>query len=153
MSSIFEYQDAPAAYPHLTSEGADELIGWGALSGLVADEDGMIYAVNDSFLRLPAFDLQDRPQPAARPHRGRDPHPPTGRQPGTESWIWRASRWTATVASTSPPKGRTDRVIPHAIYHVSADGLIKDRKGEIGLPAELMAVEKRFGFRGHHQGR
>ena len=45
-------------------------------------------------------------------------------------------------------EGRTDRVIPHAIYHVSADGLIKDRKGEIGLPPELMAVEKRFGFEG-----
>lgn len=45
-------------------------------------------------------------------------------------------------------EGRTDRVIPHAIYHVSAEGVIANRKGEIGLPSELMAVEKRFGFEG-----
>ena len=42
-------------------------------------------------------------------------------------------------------EGRTDRVIPHAIYNVGADGEIKE---EIGLPAELMAVERRFGFEG-----
>jgi hypothetical protein len=30
---IFEYQDAPAVYPHLTSAGMDELTGWGAISG------------------------------------------------------------------------------------------------------------------------
>lgn len=30
---IFEYQDAPAAYPHLTSEGMDELTGWGRFLG------------------------------------------------------------------------------------------------------------------------
>jgi len=48
---IFEYQDAPAAYPSITSAGADSLIGWGALSGLVADAEvpGKLYAVNDSF--------------------------------------------------------------------------------------------------------
>lgn len=42
-------------------------------------------------------------------------------------------------------EGRTDRVIPHALYHVNAKAKIKE---EIGLPAELMAVEKRFGFEG-----
>jgi hypothetical protein len=31
---------------------------------------------------------------------------------------------------------------------VKADGSIKAKKGEIGLPAALMAVEKRFGFEG-----
>jgi hypothetical protein len=37
---IFEYQDAPAVYPHLTSAGMDELTGWGAISGQVMAEDG-----------------------------------------------------------------------------------------------------------------
>jgi hypothetical protein len=46
---IFEYQDAPAVYPHLTSAGMDELTGWGAISGQVMAEDGTIYAVSDSF--------------------------------------------------------------------------------------------------------
>ncbi|WP_171231127.1 esterase-like activity of phytase family protein [Ruegeria sp. HKCCA6707] len=145
--SIFEYQDAPAAYPHLTSEGADELIGWGALSGLVADEDGMIYAVNDSFygFQPSIFKIDPSQQPARivdviRIHR-QDGNPA---QKLDLEGITLDGNGGFYVAS----EGRTDRVIPHAIYHVSADGLIKDRKGEIGLPAELMAVEKRFGFEG-----
>ncbi len=145
--SIFEYQDAPAAYPHLTSEGADELIGWGALSGLVADEDGMIYAVNDSFygFQPSIFKIDPSQQPARivdviRIHR-QDGNPA---QKLDLEGITLDGKGGFYVAS----EGRTDRVIPHAIYHVSAEGKIKDRKGEIGLPAELMAVEKRFGFEG-----
>jgi hypothetical protein len=42
-------------------------------------------------------------------------------------------------------EGRTDRLIPHAIYHVNADGEIED---EIAFPAELLAVERRFGAEG-----
>ena len=44
---IYEYQDAPTAYPTLKSADASELIGWGAISGMVAQSDGMIYFVND----------------------------------------------------------------------------------------------------------
>ncbi|WP_170334613.1 esterase-like activity of phytase family protein [Ruegeria arenilitoris] len=145
--SIFEYQNAPAAYPHLTSEGADELIGWGALSGLVADEDGMIYAVNDSFygFQPSIFKIDPSQTPARivdviRIHR-QDGNPA---QKLDLEGITLDGEGGFYVAS----EGRTDRVIPHAIYHVSADGMIKDRKGEIGLPPELMAVEKRFGFEG-----
>ncbi len=145
--SIFEYQDAPAAYPHLTSEGAGELIGWGALSGLVADEDGMIYAVNDSFygFQPSIFKIDPSQQPARimdviRIHR-QDGNPA---QKLDLEGITLDGKGGFYVAS----EGRTDRVIPHAIYHVSAEGKIKDRKGEIGLPPELMAVEKRFGFEG-----
>ncbi|WP_037313024.1 esterase-like activity of phytase family protein [Ruegeria halocynthiae] len=144
---IYEYQDAPAAYPHLTSEGADELIGWGALSGLVADEDGMIYAVNDSFygFQPSIFKIDPSQTPARivdviRIHR-QDGNPA---QKLDLEGITLDGKGGFYVAS----EGRTDRVIPHAIYHVSADGKIKDRKGEIGLPPELMAVEKRFGFEG-----
>ncbi|WP_300071498.1 esterase-like activity of phytase family protein [uncultured Ruegeria sp.] len=144
---IYEYQDAPATYPHLTSEGADELIGWGALSGLVADEDGMIYAVNDSFygFQPSIFKIDPSQQPARivdviRIHR----QDGNAAQKLDLEGITLDGEGGFYVAS----EGRTDRVIPHAIYHVSQDGLIKDRKGEIGLPQELMAVEKRFGFEG-----
>lgn len=144
---IYEYQDAPATYPHLTSAGADELIGWGALSGLVADEDGMIYAVNDSFygFQPSIFKIDPSQKPARivdviRIHR-QDGNPA---QKLDLEGITLDGKGGFYVAS----EGRTDRVIPHAIYHVSADGLIKDRKSEVGLPPELMAVEKRFGFEG-----
>ncbi len=42
-------------------------------------------------------------------------------------------------------EGRSDRLVPHAIYHIGADGAIEDY---IALPNELLAVETRFGFEG-----
>ena len=144
---LYEYSEGPAVYPHLTSEGADELIGWGAISGMVADADGMIYAVNDSFygFQPSIFKIDPSQTPARivdviRVHR-QDGNPA---QKIDMEGITLDGKGGFYVAS----EGRTDRVIPHAIYHVGANGLIKDRKGEIGLPAELLAVEKRFGFEG-----
>ena len=140
---IYELQDAPAAYPQLTSEGADELIGWGAISGMVADQDGMIYAVNDSFYgyqpRIFTIDPSQTPARiiaatdvtrAGQPAQKMDME---GITLDGEGGFWIAS------------EGRTDRLVPHAIYHVKANGQIKE---EIALPAELLAVEKRFGFEG-----
>lgn len=144
---IYEYQDAPAAYPHLTSAGTDELIGWGALSGMVADADGMIWAVNDSFYGFqPSIFKIDPSQTPARIVDVIRIHRANG-QPAQKldlEGITLDGKGGFYVAS----EGRTERLIPHAIYHVSKDGLIKTNKGEIGIPAELSAVEKRFGFEG-----
>ncbi|APG45982.1 esterase-like activity of phytase family protein [Phaeobacter porticola] len=144
---LYELQNGAPTYPHLTSEGADELIGWGALSGMVADEDGMIYAVNDSFygFQPSIFKIDPSQTPARivdviRIHR-QDGNPA---QKLDLEGITLDGKGGFYVAS----EGRTDRVTPHAIYHVSKDGFIKAKKGEIGLPAELMAVERRFGFEG-----
>ena len=107
----------------------------------------MIYAVNDSFygFQPSIFKIDPSQQPARiadviRIHR-QDGNPA---QKLDLEGITLDGKGGFYVAS----EGRTDRVIPHAIYHVSSDGLIRDRKGEIGLPSELMAVEKRFGFEG-----
>ncbi|WP_226554768.1 esterase-like activity of phytase family protein [Celeribacter naphthalenivorans] len=141
---IFERAEGEPMYPTLTSEGADELIGWGAISGMVAGDDGMIYAVNDSFYGYqPTIFTID---PSAKPARitkalrvvrangdAAQKLDMEGITLDGEGGFWVAS------------EGRTDRVIPHALYHVNADGEIKE---EIGLPAELMAVETRFGFEG-----
>ncbi|MFV1602035.1 MULTISPECIES: esterase-like activity of phytase family protein [unclassified Phaeobacter] len=144
---MYALQDGAPVYPHLTSAGADELIGWGALSGMVADADGMIYAVNDSFygFQPSIFKIDPSQTPARivdviRIHR-QDGNPA---QKLDLEGITLDGAGGFYVAS----EGRSDRVIPHAIYHVSKDGLIKAKTGEIGLPAELMAVEKRFGFEG-----
>jgi hypothetical protein len=144
---IFEQQEGPAVYPHLTSAGMDELTGWGAISGMVADKDGIVWAVNDSFyLFQPTIFKIDTNQTPARIVDAirvvrQDGNP--AQQIDMEG-ITLDGKGGFYVAS----EGRTERVIPHAIYHVSAEGVIKNRKGEIGLPAELMAVEKRFGFEG-----
>ena len=140
---IYEYQDAPAAYPQLTSAGADSLIGWGAISGMVAGEGSTIYAVNDSFYSYqPTIFTIDA---------GQTPAQITAALPVTRSGMpaqkldmegitldGQGGFWVAS-------EGRTDRMTPHGIYHVEADGNI-DR--EISLPAELLAVEDRFGFEG-----
>ncbi len=144
---LFEYQTAPAAYPHLTSAGIEQEngapVGWGAISGMVSDADGMIYAVNDSFyalqptiFKIDASQTPARIVDAIRVTRGGFPAQKLdmeGIALDGEGGFWVAS------------EGRTDRVIPHAIYQVGANGEIEE---EIGLPAELMAVERRFGFEG-----
>ncbi|WP_171173019.1 esterase-like activity of phytase family protein [Ruegeria sp. HKCCD8929] len=143
---IYEYQEAPAAYPYLTSAGADELIGWGALSGMVADEDSMIWAVNDSFygFQPSIFKIDPSQSPARITDVIRITRNGSPAQKLDLEGITLDGKGGFYVAS----EGRTDRVIPHAIYHVQPDGAIKAKKGEVGLPPELMAVEKRFGFEG-----
>ncbi|MEZ5686654.1 MAG: esterase-like activity of phytase family protein [Paracoccaceae bacterium] len=139
---IYEYQDAPPAYPQLTSAGTETLIGWGALSGLTA-LDGKIYAVNDSFYgyQPTIFEIDPTQVPARitraiRVTRAGWPAQKLdleGIVADGEGGFWLAS------------EGRTDRLVPHALYHVNAEGEIK---AEIALPPELLAVEKRFGFEG-----
>ncbi|MDP4992801.1 MAG: esterase-like activity of phytase family protein, partial [Marivita lacus] len=140
---IYEYQDAPAIYPHITSAGMDTLTGWGANSGMVADADGTIWAVNDSFygFQPTIFHIDPSQTPAqivkAIPvTRGGQPAQLMDMEGITldgEGGYWVAS------------EGRLDRGILHALYHVNADGEIE---ATIPVPSELLAVESRFGFEG-----
>jgi len=143
---LYEFQDAPAAYPQLTSAGADELIGWGAISGMVADADGIVWAVNDSFygFQPSIFKIDTNQSPARITDVIRITRTSGPAQKLDLEGITLDGEGGFYVAS----EGRTERLIPHAIYHVSAEGRIKNLKGEIGLPPELAAVEKRFGFEG-----
>ena len=144
---LFELQDGEPAYPTLVS-GIDENgrpVGWGALSGLAADPEiaGRLYAVNDSFygMQPTIFTIDANQTPAmitdATPVT-REGYPAQkldmeGIAADGEGGFWIAS------------EGRTGRVIPHALYHLDADGEIVD---EIAFPEELLAVEKRFGAEG-----
>ncbi|WP_133487612.1 esterase-like activity of phytase family protein [Aliiroseovarius marinus] len=143
---IYELQDAPASYPMLTSEGADELIGWGAISGMVADEGGIVWAVSDSFygFQPSIFKIDTNATPARITDVIRITRNGAPAQKLDLEGITLDGKGGFYVAS----EGRTERLIPHAIYHVKADGSIKNLKGEIGIPPELAAVEKRFGFEG-----
>ncbi|MDE9449862.1 esterase-like activity of phytase family protein [Aliiroseovarius sp. Z3] len=143
---IYELQDAPASYPMLTSEGADELIGWGAISGMVADEGGIVWAVSDSFygFQPSIFKIDTNATPARITDVIRITRNGAPAQKLDLEGITLDGKGGFYVAS----EGRTERLIPHAIYHVQADGSIANLKGEIGIPPELAAVEKRFGFEG-----
>ncbi len=141
---LFQAGEGPASYPMLTSDGAENLIGWGAISGLSAGETpGQLFAVSDSvFGRQPAIHTIDATQQPARitartvVTRGGDPAQKLdleGVATDGEGGFWLAS------------EGRSDRLIPHAIYHVDAEGEIQE---EIALPAELLAHETRYGIEG-----
>jgi hypothetical protein len=141
---VYAWQDGPAAYPTLTSAGAGSLIGWGAISGMVAGEGRTIYAVNDSFYgyQPTIFTIDASAQPAritaALPITRRNGDiaqklDVEGITLDGEGGFWLAA------------EGRSDRLIPHALYHVDAEGVIRQ---EIALPEALLDQEIRFGFEG-----
>ncbi|MEM6665100.1 MAG: esterase-like activity of phytase family protein [Pseudomonadota bacterium] len=144
---IYALGEGPASYPTIVS-GMDEAgrpVGWGALSGLAADPEttGTLYAVNDSFygLQPTIFTIDATRTPATitdatRVTRGGFPAQKLdleGIVTDPDGGFWLAS------------EGRTDRLVPHAIYKVDASGEIDM---EIPIPRELIAVERRFGFEG-----
>mgnify|MGYP001793357251 FL=1 len=143
---IYALQDAEPAYPTIRSVmDGDRPIGWGALSGLAADpsEPGILYAVNDSFYAMQPsiFRIDATQSPAVITDRipvTRDGAPAQlldleGIVADGTGGFWLAS------------EGRTDRMIPHGLYHVDGDGEIET---SIPFPKELLDVERRFGSEG-----
>ena len=140
---IFEYAEGAATYPHLTSAGMDELTGWGAISGMVAGDDGMVYAVNDSFYAFqPTIFAIDTKQTPARIVDAirvtREGYPAQGLD---MEGITLDGEGNFYVAS----EGRPNRGRAHAIYHVTAEGEIA---ATIPFPKEIMAVERRWAAEG-----
>jgi hypothetical protein len=144
---IFERAEGTPAYPQLVaSANADGTpIGWGALSGLFADpeQSGILYAVNDSVFGMQPtiYTIDANRTPAAITAATRITR---NGQPAQKLDIegivgdGNGGFWLAS-------EGRTDRLVPHALYRVNAEGEIKK---EVGFPPELLAHEKRFGAEG-----
>jgi hypothetical protein len=142
---IYQLAEGPEAYPMITSAGSEGPVGWGALSGLVADavQPGILYAVSDSvYGAAPTIYTIDATQKPARitaalpVTRGGDAAQKLDLEGITldgEGGFWLAS------------EGRSDRLVPHAVYHVDAEGAIDQ---EIALPVDLLANESRYGFEG-----
>ena len=141
---LFERAEGSPAYPMLTSEGSDPLIGWGALSGLAAGAGpGALFAVSDSvygsmprIYRIDTTTTPARITAAIDITRGGQPAQLLdleGIAPDGEGGFWLAS------------EGRSDRLIPHAIHHVDAEGAITQ---SIALPEALLDNEIRFGMEG-----
>ncbi len=145
--TIYSYGENEATYPMIVS-GMDDSgrpIGFGALSGLATDpeEPGILYAVNDSFYAMQPtiFTIDANQKPAkitAATHVTRGGAIAQlldleGITSDGEGGFWLAS------------EGRLDRMIPHGLYHVNANGEIEE---QIPFPAELLAVEKRWASEG-----
>ncbi|HEX9857820.1 MAG TPA: esterase-like activity of phytase family protein, partial [Paracoccaceae bacterium] len=142
---IYALQEAAAAYPMLTSAGADRLIGWGAMSGLAADPQvaGKLYGVSDSIYRsAPTIYTIDATQTPARITDAlvvtRDGMPAQKLDLEGIAADGKGGFWLAS-------EGRSDKLVPHAVYNVNGKGEIK---AEIALPEALLPHEIRFGFEG-----
>lgn len=144
---IYELQDKPAAYPQLISDMNEDgtPIGWGALSGLVADEekDGILYAVSDlAYYAAPAIFTIDTKQNPAKitsaliVKRGKDAAQMIDLEGITTDG--NGGFWLAN-------EGNQKKLVPHAILNVNAKGEIKK---EIALPEELLKHQTRFGLEG-----
>ncbi len=145
--TLYERAEGTAAYPMIVSkmDDAGRPIGFGALSGLAADpsEPGILYAVNDSaygmqptIFRIDATAHPARITDAIRVTRAGQPAQLLdleGIVSDGEGGFWLAS------------EGRSDRLVPHALYHVNGKGEIGK---QIAFPPELLAVETRFGAEG-----
>lgn len=142
---VYALAEGAAQYPTITSEGSDPLIGWAALSALAADPatPGTLYATSDSFLGIePAIYTIDATQTPAKITTKlvvtRNGHPAQKLDIEGIALDGNGGFWLAS-------EGRSDRLIPHAIYNVNDKGEIKK---EIALPEALLDNEIRFGFEG-----
>lgn len=144
---LYERAEGEAAYPQLISDlDADgHPIGWAAISGAVADAEkpGILYAVSDSVLSAaPAiYEIDATAKPARIVKktiitRGGDAAQKLDLEGITldgEGAFWVAS------------EGRSDKLTPHALYHVDADGKIAE---EVAFPEKLLPSEIRYGSEG-----
>ncbi len=143
---IYERSEGKAAYPQIVSAQKDGMpIGWGALSGLVGDseKDGIFYAVSDSvYGNQPSiFTIDATKQPAVITSVLRVKRDGTAAQKLDLEGITLDGKGGYWVAS----EGNSEKLVPHALYNISAKGEIK---AEIALPKELLEGETRFGFEG-----
>ncbi|MDO9415954.1 esterase-like activity of phytase family protein [Pararhizobium sp.] len=143
---LYERAEGEAAYPQIHSALKDGLpLGFGALSGLVADKDkpGLLYAVSDSvYASQPTIFTIDATQKPALITEAlritRDGAPAQkldieGITHDGEGGFWLAS------------EGDSKKLYANALVHVNAKGQIKK---EIAIPDELRASEIRSGFEG-----
>ena len=144
--TLYELAEGEQAYPTLVSAmDGERPLGWGAMSGLVADAEkpGILYAVNDSVYgnQPTIFTIDATAKPAKIVSALRITRAGAPAQLMDMEGITLDGKGGFWVAS----EGRQDRMIPHGILNVTAKGAIKSA---IGLPEELTKNEKRFGFEG-----
>lgn len=148
---IFALGAGPAAYPVITSR-ADQLIGWGALSGLSVDPQNpaTLWAVSDSaYGAEPSiYRIDTSKSPVEITDKivvSRDGKPAEkldleGIAADGQGGFW--------LASEGDPK----KEIPHQVLHVDGAGAITQ---SFALPGDLLAHQTRFGMEGIalHDGR
>ncbi|MGI1668929.1 MAG: esterase-like activity of phytase family protein [Neptuniibacter sp.] len=144
---VYELSSASPEYPQLLAGKTESgnPIGWGALSGLTADPQkaGILYAVNDSFYanQPSIFTIDASTKPAkiiSSMTVTRDGKPAEKLDMEGIAADGKGGFWIAS-------EGKAKKKVPHAIYHVNAEGEIDQT---INFPVELLEHQKRFGAEG-----
>ncbi|MFD1251461.1 hypothetical protein DEVEQU_02933 [Devosia equisanguinis] len=144
---VYELAEGEASYPQLISDlDADgRPIGWAAISGAVADAEkpGILYAVSDSvFYAEPAiYTIDATTQPARITNKIVISRNGDAAQKLDLEGITLDGKGGFWLAS----EGNSDKLFPHALFHVDADGKIV---AEVPFPAALLAGQTRFGAEG-----
>ncbi|MBN9334076.1 esterase-like activity of phytase family protein [Devosia sp.] len=144
---IYELGEGEPTYPQLVSDIGEDghPIGWAAISGAVADADkpGILYAVSDSVLYgAPAIYEIDA---TARPARIVKKTIVTRKGQTAQKLDLEGITLDGKGGFWLANEGDSDKLVPHALLHVNAEGEII---GEVGFPVGLLAGQKRFGAEG-----
>lgn len=144
---LYEMADAPMAYPQIVSDldVNGHPIGWVALSGAVADAEkpGMLYVVSDSVLVADPtiYTVDATATPARIVSKMSITRAGDRAQKLDLEGITLDGKGGYWVAS----EGRSDRLTPHALFHVDAEGKIVE---EVAFPEALLPSEIRYGSEG-----
>jgi hypothetical protein len=143
---LYQLGEGQPSYPTLVSKDVDgNVLGWGALSGLVGDaeKDGILHAVSDSVYSMQPsiFTIDTTKKPAEITSVLRVTRNGQVAQKLDIEGIALDGKGGYWLAS----EGDSAKLVGHGIYNVNAKGEIK---AEIGLPADLLAGESRYGFEG-----
>ncbi|MTH76532.1 esterase-like activity of phytase family protein [Paracoccus aestuariivivens] len=141
---IFEQSEGTAAYPTIVSD-TEQLIGWGALSGLTVDptDPAVLYAISDSAhgSEPSIYRIETATKPAritrkivvTKDGAAAEKLDLEGIAADDQGGFWLAS------------EGNPEKEIPHQILHVDPRGAVSQA---IELPADLVAQSTRFGLEG-----
>jgi len=144
---IYRLEDGKPAYPTIASADREDgsPLGWGALSGLVADpkESGKLFAISDSFYSSAPtiFTIDATKEPAEITNAltvTRGGHPAQKLDLEGITTDGKGGFWLAN-------EGNAAKLVPHAILQVNEKGEIKQ---EISLPEEILGGQTRFGLEG-----
>jgi hypothetical protein len=144
---IYERGEGEAIYPQIVSDLDTDgrPIGWVALSGAVADAEkpGILYAVSDSVMSAEPsiFTIDATAKPARIVKKTVVTRGGAAAQKLDLEGITLDGKGGFWLAS----EGRTDRLTPHALFQVDADGKIIT---EVAFPEALLPHEIRFGAEG-----
>ncbi|MBD9526005.1 esterase-like activity of phytase family protein [Paracoccus sp. PAR01] len=141
---IYARAEGTPAYPTIVSTG-DQLIGWGALSGLTVDpqDTTVVHAVSDSaYAAEPSiYRIETGTTPARITSRmivTKDGKPAEKLDLEGITADGKGGFWLAG-------EGNPEKEIPHQILHVDAQGAVQQ---SIELPTDLVAGSTRFGLEG-----